>query len=178
MSMRIDEIIILLLDFMHKGGEVMWLIALLAVILWTLVFERLWYLSVGIGKEFNKVKSRWLKREDHFSSSAKHIQTAAIARLHQKIDMNISLVKTLVLLCPLLGLLGTVSGMISVFDVIAFTSMGDVKLMANGVSRATIPTMASMVISISGLMAHTWLRKIAVNKKQQINEDFSGEQHA
>jgi biopolymer transport protein ExbB len=176
--MRLDEIIILLLDFMQKGGEVMWLIALLAVILWTLVFERLWYLSVGIGQEFNKVKAGWLKRDDHYSKSARHIQHAAIARLHQKIDLNISLVKTLILLCPLLCLLGTVSGMISVFDVIAFTSMGDVKLMANGVSRATIPTMASMVISISGLMAHTWLRKIADSRKQQINQDFSGEQDA
>jgi biopolymer transport protein ExbB len=176
--MRLDEIVILLLDFMHKGGEVMWLIALLAVLLWTLVFERLWYLSSGIAREFDKVKTNWLKRQDHHSKSARHIQTAAIARLHQKIDLNINLVKTLVLLCPLLGLLGTVSGMISVFDVIAFTSMGDVKLMANGVSRATIPTMASMVISISGLMAHTWLRKIANSRKQQINDDFSGEQHA
>lgn len=176
--MNVDEILILLLDFMQKGGEVMWLIALLALLLWTLVLERLWYLSSGIVQEFNRVKAEWWKRTEYQSRSARHIQHAAIARLHQKIDLNIALVKTLVLLCPLLGLLGTVSGMISVFDVIAFTSMGDVKLMANGVSRATIPTMASMVVSISGLMAHTWLRKLADSKKQQINEEFGGKQHA
>ena len=61
------------------------------------------------------------------------------------------MVKTLVALCPLLGLLGTVTGMIEVFDVMAIAGSGNARAMAAGVSKATIPTMAGMVAAISGL---------------------------
>lgn len=173
--MNASDIIIQLIDFMHKGGDVMWLIAGLALVLWSLVVERIWYLAIGIKQEIIKTGTEWSKRADKTSAAARHIQNAAIARLHQKIDSNIALIKTLVLLCPLLGLLGTVSGMIAVFDVISFTNMGDVKLMASGVSKATIPTMASMLISIFGIFAHAGLRRKAELKKQRIMQNFKGE---
>ena len=57
----------------------------------------------------------------------------------------------LIKLCPLLGLLGTVTGMIHVFDVMAVTGTGNARAMASGISLATIPTMAGMVIAIAGL---------------------------
>ena len=61
------------------------------------------------------------------------------------------MVRVLIALCPLLGLLGTVSGMIQVFDVMALSGNGNPRAMAAGVSRSTVPTMAGMVIAISGL---------------------------
>ncbi len=51
-----------------------------------------------------------------------------------------------------MGLLGTVTGMIEVFDVMAIQGTSNVKAMANGVSMATIPTMAGMVIALSGIL--------------------------
>ena len=57
----------------------------------------------------------------------------------------------LVATAPLLGLLGTVTGMIAVFDVMALTGTGNARLMASGISMATIPTMAGMVTALSGL---------------------------
>ena len=62
-------------------------------------------------------------------------------------------------LCPLLGLLGTVTGMIEVFDVMAFTGTGNPRLMAGGISKATLPTMTGLVISITGLFAITFLER-------------------
>jgi biopolymer transport protein ExbB len=61
------------------------------------------------------------------------------------------MIKSLIALCPLLGLLGTVTGMIEVFDVLAIAGSGNARAMAEGVSRATIPTMAGMVAALSGL---------------------------
>ena len=49
-------------------------------------------------------------------------------------------------LCPLFGLMGTVTGMIEVFQVMAFTGGGDARSMAGGASKATLPTMAGMVV--------------------------------
>ena len=68
------------------------------------------------------------------------------------------MIESLVVICPLLGLLGTVTGMIEVFFVMALTGGGDAKSMAGGVSKATIPTMAGMVGALSGIFASNWLK--------------------
>lgn len=175
-----NETYILLLEFMHKGGPVMWLIALLALVLWALVFERLWYLSDAINTEKAKNKQahvigQVMNQGVHIAPYLKQIM---LSEKQYNLAANLNLIKTLVLLCPLLGLLGTVSGMIAVFDVIAFGNMGDVKLMADGVSKATIPTMASMVVSISGIFAHAYLtRRVNKHKQWQAN-DLAGDNYA
>ena len=68
-------------------------------------------------------------------------------------------IQILITLCPVLGLLGTVTGMIEVFDVMAFTGTGNPRLMAGGISKATLPTMTGLVISITGLFAITFIEK-------------------
>ena len=67
----------------------------------------------------------------------------------------------MVALCPLLGLLGTVSGMIAVFDVLALNGTGNPRGMAAGVWQATLPTMAGMVLAITGLFSLARLERIA-----------------
>ena len=79
-------------------------------------------------------------------------------------------IKTMVALCPLLGLLGTVTGMIDVFNVLAVTGGGDAKAMAGGVSRATIPTMAGMVAALSGVFANSYLERLALNETQHLQD--------
>lgn len=69
--------------------------------------------------------------------------------------------KALVAMYPLLGLLGTVTGMIAVFDVLAINGNGDPRGMAAGVWKATIPTMAGMVLAISGLFSLARLERLA-----------------
>ena len=68
-----------------------------------------------------------------------------LSQANEKINAHLPMIKTMVALCPLLGLLGTVTGMIEVFNIMAVTGGGDAKSMAGGVSKATIPTMAGMV---------------------------------
>ncbi|MEO0879265.1 MAG: MotA/TolQ/ExbB proton channel family protein, partial [Pseudomonadota bacterium] len=65
---------------------------------------------------------------------------------------NNGLIRVLVAVTPLLGLLGTVTGMTEVFDVMAVTGSSNARLMAGGISKATIPTMAGLVASLSGLI--------------------------
>ena len=70
----------------------------------------------------------------------------------------------------LLGLLGTVTGMISVFEVMAVSGTGNARSMAAGVSRATIPTMAGMVGALSGVFLVTVLTR-TVKRRIQFLED-------
>ena len=81
-------------------------------------------------------------------------------------DKVLSVVKrsprmTAIELLPLLGLLGTVTGMVQVFDVMAIAGTSNARLMAGGVSAATIPTMAGLVAALSGVYLVTFLENKA-----------------
>jgi len=73
----------------------------------------------------------------------------------------------------LLGLLGTVTGMIGVFEVLATTGGGDARSMAAGVSQATIPTMAGMVAALSGVFGNTYVSRIADREKQLLADHLT-----
>jgi biopolymer transport protein ExbB len=93
-----------------------------------------------------------------------------ISELSLDLKSTMPMIETLVVVCPLLGLLGTVTGMIEVFYVMALTGGGDAKSMAGGVSKATIPTMAGMVGALSGIFASNWL-KIRIDRDLELLED-------
>jgi biopolymer transport protein ExbB len=84
------------------------------------------------------------------------------------------LIKALIAVCPLLGLLGTVTGMIHVFDVMALLGSGNARAMADGVSMATIPTMAGMVVALSGLFFSSHLERRAVVEAQKAADSLRG----
>lgn len=75
-------------------------------------------------------------------------------------------------LLPLLGLLGTVTGMIQVFNVMAVAGTSNARLMAAGVSAATIPTMAGLVAALSGLYFASSLQRRAKDKIQILEDSL------
>ena len=75
-----------------------------------------------------------------------------------KIAGSLSMIETCVALCPFFGLLGTVTGMIEVFNAMAVQG-GNARSMAAGVSMATIPTMSGMIASLSGMVGTTYLKR-------------------
>jgi biopolymer transport protein ExbB len=153
-----------LLEFMDAGGIVLWFIACLTFVMWLLVIERFWYFRTVLRHEVGDALAVWQARSEHASWYAVSIRRLLISRIVVNIRHNMTMIKTLVALCPLLGLLGTVTGMIDVFNVLAVSGGGDVRAMAGGVSRATIPTMAGMVAALSGVFAHSWLERVAMRE--------------
>jgi biopolymer transport protein ExbB len=159
-----------ILAFMDKGGNVLWLIALLVFFMWTLIFERLWYFSSSWKADRAQFVANWEGRGERRSWNAKQIRMRLLSTSRELINDNMNVIATCVALCPLLGLLGTVTGMIEVFNVMAVTGGGDAKSMAGGVEKSTIPTMAGMVAALSGLFANTYLQRVA-SREQQLLED-------
>ena len=148
-------------DFLDVGGNVLLLILATTFAFWTLIIERYWYFRTGHPEEVERVVSLWQARGERQSWHAHQIRRALISRVSLKLNRSLGLIQTLVALCPLLGLLGTVTGMIEVFEVMAMLGSGNPRAMASGVSRATIPTMAGMVAAISGLYFSVTLQKVA-----------------
>lgn len=160
-------------SFMELGGNVLWLIAILLFFMWMLIFERIWYFRAGWKKDVGTIIARWEGRPERNSWEAHQIREMLISQARMQINQYLPVIKTLVALCPLLGLLGTVTGMIEVFNVMAVTGGGDAKSMAGGVSRATIPTMAGMVAAISGVFANTIVTRVAQRESAFLEDNLT-----
>jgi biopolymer transport protein ExbB len=138
--------------FLERGGDVLLVIGAVTLVMWTLILERLWYFRIGHPKEVERVGRVWQARPERVSWFANQERRLLISEVSEKLGQSVSMIRTLIALCPMLGLLGTVTGMIEVFDVMAISGSGNTRAMASGVSKATIPTMAGMVAALSGMM--------------------------
>jgi biopolymer transport protein ExbB len=158
-----------IITFMERGGPVLPLIAALTFVMWTMIFERFWFFRTEFKTIVNSTIQEWEGREERRSWSAHALREAMISQASEKIRGTLPLIQTCVALAPLLGLMGTVTGMVAVFDAMA-TQGGNARSMASGVSMATIPTMAGMVASLSGVLATTFLQG-KVDRETELFED-------
>lgn len=164
-------------DFIEAGGQVLLVIGVLIFAMWLMILERIFYFLRGHRARVKDTMQRWRNREDKSSWNAEQIRQAMISRVALGLGSNLPVIKALVALCPLLGLMGTVTGMIEVFDVMAITGTGSARSMASGVSKATIPTMAGMVGALSGVFAATWLQRTTRREKMKLEEHILLERH-
>jgi biopolymer transport protein ExbB len=148
-------------DFIEQGGPVLWVIFAACLLLWLLILERVWFVRVTWPRRARHVVADWEARSDCSSWRAKKIREATVSESDMELHALLPLIQMLVALCPLLGLLGTVLGMIGVFEVIAVSGNDDAQAMARGVYRATIPTMAGLVVALTGIYFTVRLRRLA-----------------
>jgi biopolymer transport protein ExbB len=160
-------------DFMEMGGGVLTWIALTIFVMWILIVERMLYFRRVRWHNIHRFIDKWEKRPERKSWHAHRVREALVSRMSQSANEHIPLIKTLVALCPLLGLLGTVTGMIEVFDVLALSGTGNARSMAAGVAKATIPTMAGMVGALSGVFAAAVLTRRAQRSVDRLDGNLT-----
>lgn len=161
------------LAFIGRGGPILLWIAGLTFVMWTLIFERIWFYKGALGKLVSTTLDSWEARPERKSWNAKQVRYAMVSRVKERINQNLDILGTMVTLCPLLGLLGTVTGMIEVFAALSLTGGGDAKSMASGVSKATIPTMAGMVAALSGVFGTTLVKRTAERENQLLEDHLT-----
>ena len=138
-------------ELVDSGGVAVEWIFLACVLMWTITFERYHYFRRRLGPESAALLAQWQARKDHESWTAHQIRKGMISRLNVAMTANLGVLKVLVPLCPLLGLLGTVTGMLEVFDSMAARGSADARTMASGVSQAMVCTMSGLAVSVSGI---------------------------
>jgi biopolymer transport protein ExbB len=158
-------------DFVEQGGNVLLVIAFVTAVMWSLIYERFWYFQVRHRGERERIRELWRGRSEHSSWHAHQIRRMLISQVRQKLQQRLGPIETIVKLCPMLGLLGTVTGMIEVFDVMAAGS-GNARGMAGGVSKATLPTMAGMVAALSGMLFSIQLRRFARDEGERMADSL------
>ncbi len=163
-----SELMEVVSNFMRTGGPVLWIIAVVLLMMWSMIIERFVFLGSIFPRETRKIIAKWDARSDTTSWYAHRIREAWISQAKEDANQNITVIKTMVAVCPLVGLLGTVLGMINVFETMATAGSSNPRLMAEGISMATIPTMAGMVAALSGLFVSTQLESSAKNKMDHL----------
>ncbi len=159
-------------SFLETGGPVLLWIMGVTFFMWVLMIERIWYFLFSHPFVRRRAKRQWEARTDHKSWYAHKIREALISEVKAETHSGINMIKTLIALAPLFGLLGTVTGMVEVFDVMALTGSSNARAMASGISRATIPTMAGMVAAISGLYLASILERMARREVSKITDEL------
>lgn len=157
-------------DFLELGGDVLVVIAWTIFLMWALIVERFVFFRTRMDKLAQEAFDTWEARPERQSWEAFRIRELLISDVRMAANAGLPMIKALVALCPLLGLLGTVTGMIEVFDVMAVTGTGNARAMASGVSKATVPTMAGMVGALSGVLFASILTGWA-NRRVALFED-------
>ncbi|MEM8815694.1 MAG: MotA/TolQ/ExbB proton channel family protein [Pseudomonadota bacterium] len=160
-------------DFMNLGGPVLRLIALTIFVMWVLIVERILFFRTSMKSLSKDIFNAWESRPERRSWNAHQIREMMISQFSMASNKGIAMIQTLVALCPLLGLLGTVTGMIKVFQVMAVSGSGNVRAMAAGVSQATVPTMAGMVGALSGVLLVTLLSRRAVRETEFLEDSLT-----
>ncbi|WP_415898048.1 MotA/TolQ/ExbB proton channel family protein [Neptuniibacter sp. QD72_48] len=140
-------------QFFQTGGWVLYLILWVSFLMFTLILERISYRVWAYPKQ----RASLLDYLQGQGSPVKKL--SAVCDLDLALKSQFQMIKNLITLCPLIGLLGTVTGMIQVFDSLALYGTGNPRMMAAGVASATFPTMTGMAVAVAGLLFYNRLSR-------------------
>ncbi len=161
-----------ILELVDDGGPFVALIFAAGVLMWAIIAERFWFFRKVLPQQVAELQAVWEARSERTSWCARQIRQAMISRLNVAMSAGIPVMQVLVPMSPLLGLIGTVVGMLEVFDSMALRGNADARSMASGVSQAMICTMTGLAVSITGLYPVHYFRTRTARETELIADKF------
>ena len=144
---------------LESGGLVLWVILIASVLMWTMIIERYFFVYFIHPNQVKKSLTVWQQRSERKSWYAQKIRQGMIAKSSASLKQHLMYIRTLIAALPMLGLLGTVDGMIQTFDVLTVFGTGNARGMAGGISVALITTMGGLLAALSGMYFSTQLEQ-------------------
>jgi biopolymer transport protein ExbB len=144
---------------LESGGLVLWAILIASVVMWTMIIERYFFVYFIHPTLINRALVTWQERADRQSWYAQKIRQGMISESSVSLKQYLMSIRTLIAALPMLGLLGTVDGMIQTFDVLTVFGTGNARGMAGGISVALITTMGGLLAALSGMYFSTQLEQ-------------------
>jgi biopolymer transport protein ExbB len=178
--------------YLVAGGVVMLPLLVISIIMWILIINRMFFFRRLNRKNMSRERAgRYIQEgqipdpQDYKGAIAmlvtefqarrtgnnhidRQILDETVMSVVSKLDDNLTIIGALAKVSPLLGLLGTVTGMIATFDIISVFGAGNARAMAGGISEALISTQTGLIIAIPGLYAHNFLTRRAENLKRRV----------
>lgn len=146
-----------LLNYINRGGIIVYVLIFLNIIGFTIMFWKIIVLS------FSKVKSQ--KNIDEIVAFVKNNNIDLkkesleniISRKVKKLEFGLNTIKIIASIAPLIGLLGTVVGVLNSFDSITKSGLGDPSIFSNGISIALITTVAGLIVAIPHYIGYNYI---------------------
>ena len=179
-------------DYLRPGGLVMIPLLLVSFWMWVLIYERVVNFRCMDRDDVNleqavqmlkgmplpetskgiriRVVRSFLKERTGNKKLDKSILDQCAMRERPRIRRALSIIAVLAAVAPLLGLLGTVTGMITTFDVISLFGTGNAKAMAGGISEALITTQSGLLVAIPGIFMSVFLFRRAERLESSLDE--------
>ena len=172
----------------HQGGYVGYAITAVGAFALLIAIWRLVVLSLMSGKVSGQLKSRQARTDNplgrvlkvHEDNPGMDTETLelkmseAILKETPRIENSLALLKIIAAVAPLMGLLGTVTGMIITFQAITIFGAGDPKAMAGGISSALVTTVLGLLVAIPTVLLHTIVNGRARRIIHILNEQSTG----
>ena len=133
------------------GGWVMVAILGLSVLMWVLILDRYLFFYRRRGELVRDAVAIWGDAEGASPQLNRRLREALTASFHGRLASWLITIQVITAVLPLLGLLGTVGGMIQTFEVMTVFGTGNVRGMADGISQALITTMAGLMTALAGM---------------------------
>jgi biopolymer transport protein ExbB len=179
-------------EYLHPGGPVMIPLILASIWMWALIVERVLYFRRIDKDDVDLKQAAKMLSGASLPETSNRLQTRVVARFlkertgNKKLDQDIldqcamremsplrrylSVIAVLAAVAPLFGLLGTVTGMMTTFNVIALFGTGNARAMAGGISEALITTQSGLLVAIPGLFMSAFLTRRANRLESHLNE--------
>ncbi|HUP90621.1 MAG TPA: MotA/TolQ/ExbB proton channel family protein [Solimonas sp.] len=157
-------------ELFDMGGPVLWWISAAAVLMWVLIVERWWYFLRGFPRMRKRLAAAWQARTDRRSWYARRIRMLLVSQAQIEMNAGVQLMSVVIPMCPLLGLVGTVSGMMEVFDAMSLRGRVDPQTLAGGIGHAMIATLAGLAVSLSGMGFVHYFRERVRHETEALNE--------
>jgi len=178
-------------QYLQRGGVVMIPLLLVSLLMWGVILYRLLRLKglydanisfsqalsclCGKGPQLTihggvttQLLLTFMKRRSGDTALDKLVMDEAVLAVSERLDNGLTLIGVLAAIAPLLGLLGTVWGMIATFESIAIFGNGNARAMAGGISQALITTQTGLLIAIPGLYMRNFLLRRVQNLRQRL----------
>ena len=180
------------LNYLQGGGMVMLPLVVSSLLMWAMIINRAFFLRAlnqkdiirdeakeyvlkNISPDITKYRGlralfvfRFLERRCGESSVDKYILDETVMSMVSSFDKYLACIGILAAVSPLFGLLGTVIGMVTTFDIISIFGTGNARAMAGGISQALITTQTGLLVAIPGFYMRNFLSGRAENLKHRI----------
>jgi biopolymer transport protein ExbB len=183
---------LLLEECIRQGGPIMVPLLLVSLVMWLLIFERVIVLgrlyrrpmhlaeALALIRQGKKVPaggrqgvvgllvSQFLGLRSGDTELDRFILDESVLTINHRLGASLTAIGVLAAIAPLLGLLGTVLGMIATFDVLSVFGTGNSKAMAGGISEALVTTQTGLLVAIPGLYMKHFLGRRATTLQERV----------
>ena len=193
MILLIQNSLLRLEEYLRTGGPLMIPLVVVSLVMWLLIIDRAVFFRRIQRRDMNSQNAReyvarnrqpdlqhyrgitavlvaeFVRRRSGRRDLDRFVLDETVARLQRTLNDGLAAIGVLAAIAPLLGLLGTVSGMITTFDVLAVFGTGNARAMAGGISEALITTQTGLLVAIPGLYMKGFLDRRARQVAQRLS---------